>query len=93
VFRIGIILVLAVFAATISSFGAFVSLVGSFTIMATGFIFPQIFYLKLFAGELTPAQKVGQWLIIAFGFGMTILGTWQAGEGLIDTLRGHSTTC
>jgi len=85
--------VLAVFAASVSSFGAFVSLVGSFTIMATGFIFPQIFYLKLFSSELSGVQRIVQCLIIVFGVGMTILGTWQAGEGLIDTLRHNTSEC
>jgi len=92
-FRIGIILVLALLAATITSFGAFVSLVGSFTIMATGFIFPQIFYLRLFSSELTTTQRIVQWLIILFGVGMTILGTWQAGDGLIKTLRHETHDC
>jgi len=85
--------VLAALAASISSFGAFVSLVGSFTIMATGFIFPQIFYLKLFSSELSGPQKVAQILIIVFGVGMTVLGTWQAGDGLIAVLRHKTSAC
>lgn len=44
---------LAVLASTMEkAFGSFVSLVGSFTIMATGFVFPQVFYLKIFKNEV-----------------------------------------
>jgi amino acid permease len=86
-FRGGSILILAVLASTITSFGSFVSLVGSFTIMATGFVFPQLFYLKLFSKELKWHHKVWQCAIIVFGIGMTALGTYQAVAGLVQTIR------
>jgi len=86
-FRGGIIMILAVLASTITSFGSFVSLVGSFTIMATGFVFPQLFYLKLFNKELLWYHKAWQCAIIAFGIGMTGLGTYQAIDGLVASIR------
>jgi len=84
-FRGGIIAVLGLLASTIKSFGSFVSLVGSFTIMATGFVFPQLFYMKLF--KLRDYQIFLQCLIIVFGVCMTGLGTYQAGVELVNTLR------
>jgi len=87
-FRGGIIAVLALLASTISNFGQLVSLVGSLTIMATGFVFPQIFYLKLFSTELRWFEVAWQVAIIIFGVGMTVLGTEQAIMGLI-----HKASC
>jgi amino acid permease len=86
-FRGGIIALLALLASTITSFGSFVSLVGSFTIMATGFVFPQVFYLKLFKHEVTWYDKVWQGFIIVFGVGMTALGTYQGIAEIVQTIQ------
>jgi len=82
-FRCGIIVLLAGAAIGMGQkFGDFVSLVGSFTIMATGFVFPQWFYLRLFHFELSPVEKAVQYAVIVFGVGMTGLGTFQACDSL-----------
>lgn len=86
-FRGIVITVLALLASTITQFGSFVSLVGSFTIMATGFVFPQLFYMKLFDDELKLHHKIWQYAIIVFGVGMTALGTYQSVDGLVQSIR------
>jgi amino acid permease len=84
IFRVGIITVLAVIAASVPAFGVLVSLVGSLTIAATGFVFPQAIYLKLFHNEIRTWDRVVQIVIIVFGIGMTVLGTYQSTGALID---------
>lgn len=69
------------------NFGSIVSLVGSLTTASTGFVFPQLFYLKLFGSELKMWDKCVQCLVIAFGVGMTILGTYQSVESIIDSMK------
>jgi len=91
VFRCGIVAILALFASTIKSFGLLVSLVGSLTIAATGFIFPQLFYLKLFYHEAKNWDKVLQVVIIVFGVGMTIWGTEQSIVELVDAFQATNT--
>lgn len=88
IFRGGVIVILALLASTIKQFGELVSLIGSLTIMATGFIFPQLFYLKLFVNELKWYEKAWQITIIVFGVGMTVLGTEQALMGMIHPKAG-----
>jgi len=86
-FRGGIIALLAVLASAIKDFGLLVSLVGSLTIAATGFVFPQLFYLKLYGHEVKQWDKVVQCLIMLFGIGMTVLGTVQSLQQIVSTLK------
>lgn len=94
-FRGGLIAAFALIASTIQSFGLLVSLVGSLTIAATGFIFPQLFYLKLFGHEVKLWDKIVQLLIVLFGVGMTTLGTYQSIDEIVDSLSHHvaNSTC
>lgn len=94
-FRGGCIAFFAVIASTIQSFGLLVSLVGSLTIAATGFIFPQLFYLKLFGHEVKTWDKVVQLLIVLFGIGMTSLGTYQSVDEIVQSFGNHNanSTC
>jgi proton-coupled amino acid transporter len=87
IFRGGVIASFALLASAIKNFGLLVSLVGSLTIAATGFIFPQIFYLRLYAHEVKMADKVGQILIVCFGIGMTVLGTVQSIQQIVEELH------
>eukprot|EP00026_Physarum_polycephalum_P006598 Phypoly_transcript_06647.p1 GENE.Phypoly_transcript_06647~~Phypoly_transcript_06647.p1 ORF type:complete len:454 (+),score=69.60 Phypoly_transcript_06647:190-1551(+) len=91
-FRGGIILILAVLASVVKNFGLLVTLVGSLTIASTGFVFPQIFYMRLYAHELKRWDIIVQCLIIVFGVGMTLLGTYQSVQEIISTLSHSSKT-
>jgi len=83
----------ALLASVVHNFGLLVSLVGSLTIAATGFVFPQIFYLRLYGYEVKTPEKVGQILIVIFGIGMTVLGTVQSIQQiLIEIHPPHSNT-
>lgn len=86
IFRGGIILALAVIASLVKNFGLLVSLVGSLTIASTGFVFPQLIYMKLYRGQLPKWDIIVQILVIIFGLGMTGLGTFQSIQQIIDTL-------
>jgi len=77
----------ALLASVVTNFGLLVSLVGSLTIAATGFVFPQIFYLRLYGHEVKLAERVGQILIVCFGIGMTVLGTYQSIDQIIEELH------
>jgi len=82
-YRGGVIAVLALLASTIKNFGPLVSLIGSLTIMSTGFVFPQIFYLRLYNNELKWYDTACQLIIILFGLAMTVMGTQQALQAFI----------
>jgi len=94
-FRGGVIALLALLASAVKNFGLLVSLIGALTIASTGFVFPQLFYLKLFAPRRWGKDYIIQMVIIACGVGITTLGTYQATDGLIDALRNppNATTC
>jgi proton-coupled amino acid transporter len=92
-FRVGIILGLAVLAVALAKqFGLLVSLIGSLTIMCTGFVFPQIFYMKLHRHELKKYDIVIQCSIILFGLAMTGLGTYQSLAEIISSVTHPSHT-
>jgi len=96
IFRAGIIAFLAVLASAIKDFGLLVSLVGSLTIASTGFVFPQAFYLKLFGHQVRTWDRVVQALIMIFGVGMTVLGTFQSIQEIVSTLQhpnGKGNSC
>jgi amino acid permease len=84
IFRGGVILSLAIVAAAVKNFGLLVSLVGALTIASTGFVFPQLFYMKLHSFSLKTYDMVIQCLIIVFGVGMTILGTYQSIQQIVE---------
>jgi len=84
-FRGGIILSLAIVASLVKNFGLLVSLVGSLTIASTGFVFPQVFYMKLFGPELKRWDEVVQILICIFGVAMTALGTFQSIQQIVES--------
>jgi len=102
-FRGGIIAFLALFASAVKNFGLLVSLIGSLTIASTGFVFPQLFWLKLFVFDPAGGVKSSMFLrpvviveciIIIFGLGITILGTEQSIEQLVDSLKNPgNATC
>jgi len=84
-YRAGTIACFAILASAVKNFGILVSLIGSLTIAATGFVFPQAFYLKLYGHEVSKPDFVAQVLIICFGVGMTVLGTVQSIQGIIHS--------
>jgi len=88
--RGGTIILLGLAAATVKQFGDLVSLVGSMTIAATGFVFPQAFYLKLYGHEVKMWDLIIQCIIIVFGIGMTCLGTYQSIDQIIGQLHGST---
>jgi len=91
-FRGGCIAIFAILASAIQSFGLLVSLVGSLTIAATGFVFPQAFYLRLYGHEVKFWDKIAQLLIILFGIGMTVLGTVQSVQEIVTSLHHHGSS-
>jgi len=91
-FRGGVILALAIVASAIKNFGLLVSLVGSLTIASTGFVFPQIFYMRLYGHELKRYDVIIQYIIIVFGIGMTGLGTYQSIQEIVQAIFHPSTT-
>lgn len=92
VFRCSLIITLAAVASAVKNFGLLVSLVGSLTIASTGFVFPQIFYMKLYSHEIKKWDIVIQCLIIVFGLAMTGLGTFQSLQEIIATIFHPSKT-
>jgi len=89
IFRGAVIALLAAFASSVENYGLLVSLIGSLTIAATGFIFPQILYLKIFGREMKMWDKIPQYAIICFGVGMTLLGTFQSLQEIFFAVTHH----
>jgi proton-coupled amino acid transporter len=78
VYRLLVVALTAVLAIAVPLFGDFVSLVGSFTSSGIAYIFPPLFFLKLFWRETGLLTKLVCLFIITLGtFGMCI-GTYMA---------------
>jgi amino acid permease len=61
---LGVTMFVAVY---IPHFGLFANFNGSFAATALVFVFPTLFYLKLFQNELTPLQRATSYGLIVFG--------------------------
>jgi len=93
VFRSLLVISTAGLAIVIPCFGLFASLCGAFSNSFISFIFPPLFYLKLF-GRTTPMlKKLACGFVFLVGVVGMVVGTAVSGKDIVEKIFLHDGTC
>ena len=80
-----LVLIIAVVAVLVPTFGVFISLVGSTVCAMLAFVFPAFFHLYVFKDCIPLWQKGIDWLLIVGGMSFAIYGTYTTVMGIITS--------
>jgi solute carrier family 36 (proton-coupled amino acid transporter) len=84
--RASLVVISALVAYGVPSFGKFLSLVGSSICTLLGFVFPMYFHLYVLGKELPIWQKALDIFLLSGGFSFGVMGTWQS---LVAMMQGE----